>query len=92
MASRISWSPHLRLAAKIARGYRGCGLPIFEVVSEGNVDLMRAVKRFKPDKEFRLSNDAIKWIKASIKVHLGSVVAREDRHHGEPEAAVLQFA
>ena len=57
---------HLRLVAKIAMGYRGYGLPIAEVVSEGNVGLMQAVKRFDPDKSFRLATYAMWWIKASI--------------------------
>jgi RNA polymerase sigma-32 factor len=57
---------HLRLVAKIARGYRGYGLPIAEVISEGNVGLMRAVKRFDPDRGFRLTTYAIWWIRASI--------------------------
>jgi RNA polymerase sigma-32 factor len=57
---------HLRLVAKIAIGYRGYGLPISEVISEGNVGLMQAVKRFEPDKGFRLSTYAMWWIKAAI--------------------------
>jgi len=57
---------HLRLVAKIAMGYRGYGLPINEVISEGNVGLMQAVKRFEPDKGFRLATYAMWWIKASI--------------------------
>jgi RNA polymerase sigma-32 factor len=57
---------HLRLVAKIAMGYRGYGLPIGEVISEGNVGLMQAVKKFEPDKGFRLATYAMWWIKASI--------------------------
>src|SRR6201747_2586193 len=57
---------HLRLVAKIAMGYRGYGLPIGEVISEGNVGLMQAVKRFEPDRGFRLATYAIWWIRASI--------------------------
>ena len=57
---------HLRLVAKIARSYRGYGLSIAEVISEGNVGLMRAVKRFDPDRGFRLTTYAIWWIRASI--------------------------
>ena len=57
---------HLRLAAKMAMGYRGYGLPIAEVVSEANVGLMKAVKRFDPEKGFRLSTYAMWWIRASI--------------------------
>ena len=61
---------HLRLAAKIAMGYRGYGLPISEVVSEANVGLMQAVKRFDPEKGFRLSTYAIWWIKANIQEYI----------------------
>ena len=57
---------HLRLVAKIAMGYRGYGLPIGEVISEGNVGLMQAVKKFEPDKGFRLATYAMWWIRASI--------------------------
>jgi RNA polymerase sigma-32 factor len=57
---------HLRLVAKIAMGYRGYGLPISEIISEGNVGLMQAVKRFEPDKGFRLATYAMWWIKAAI--------------------------
>ena len=61
---------HLRLAAKIAMGYRGYGLPISEVVSEANVGLMQAVKRFDPDKGFRLATYAMWWIRASIQEYI----------------------
>ncbi|MFK7791210.1 MAG: RNA polymerase sigma factor RpoH [Devosiaceae bacterium] len=61
---------HLRLVAKIAMGYRGYGLPIGEVVSEGNVGLMQAVKRFDPDRGFRLATYAMWWIKASIQEYI----------------------
>src|SRR3989475_6634118 len=61
---------HLRLVAKIAMGYRGYGLPISEVVSEGNVGLMQAVKRFEPEKGFRLATYAIWWIKAAIQEYI----------------------
>jgi len=61
---------HLRLVAKIAMGYRGYGLPIGEVVSEGNVGLMQAVKRFEPDKGFRLATYAMWWIRASIQEYI----------------------
>ncbi|MDE2383749.1 MAG: RNA polymerase sigma factor RpoH [Alphaproteobacteria bacterium] len=57
---------HLRLVAKIAMGYRGYGLPIGEVISEGNIGLMQAVKRFEPDKGFKLATYAMWWIKAQI--------------------------
>jgi RNA polymerase sigma-32 factor len=61
---------HLRLVAKIATGYRGYGLPIAEVISEGNVGLMQAVKRFSPEKGFRLATYAMWWIKASIQEYI----------------------
>src|SRR6187401_2762611 len=61
---------HLRLVAKIAMGYRGYGLPISEVVSEGNVGLMQAVKRFEPDKGFRLATYAMWWIRAAIQEYI----------------------
>jgi len=61
---------HLRLVAKIAAGYRGYRLPMSEVVSEGNIGLMRAVKRFEPDKGFRFATYAIWWIKASIQEYI----------------------
>jgi RNA polymerase sigma-32 factor len=61
---------HLRLVAKIAMGYRGYGLPIGEVVSEGNVGLMQAVKRFEPERGFRLATYAMWWIKAAIQEYI----------------------
>ena len=61
---------HLRLAAKIAMGYRGYGLPTSEIVSEANVGLMQAVKKFDPDKGFRLSTYAMWWIRASIQEYV----------------------
>ena len=61
---------HLRLVAKIAMGYRGYGLPISEMVSEGNVGLMKAVKKFEPNKGFRLATYAMWWIKASIQEYV----------------------
>ncbi len=61
---------HLRLVAKIAMGYRGYGLPIAEIISEGNVGLMQAVKRFDPDRGFRLSTYAMWWIRASIQEYI----------------------
>ncbi|HEY5226859.1 MAG TPA: RNA polymerase sigma factor RpoH [Methylovirgula sp.] len=65
-AARRLVTSHLRLVAKIAMGYRGYGLPISEIVSEGNVGLMQAVKRFEPDKGFRLATYAMWWIRAAI--------------------------
>jgi len=61
---------HLRLVAKIARGYRGYGLPISEVIAEGNVGLMQALKRFEPEKGFRLATYATWWIKAAIQEYI----------------------
>jgi len=61
---------HLRLVAKIAMGYRGYGLPVGEVISEGNVGLMQAVKRFEPEKGFRLATYAMWWIRASIQEYV----------------------
>ena len=61
---------HLRLVAKIAMGYRGYGLPVAEVISEGNVGLMQAVKKFDPDKGFRLATYAMWWIRASIQEYV----------------------
>jgi RNA polymerase sigma-32 factor len=61
---------HLRLVAKIAMGYRGYGLPINDVISEGNVGLMKAVKRFEPDRGFRLATYAMWWIRASIQEYV----------------------
>lgn len=77
---------HLRLVAKIAMGYRGYGLPMGEVISEGNIGLMQAVKKFDPEKGFRLATYAIWWIKASIQdyvlrswslVKIGTTAARK---------------
>ncbi|CCQ75046.1 RNA polymerase sigma-32 factor [Magnetospira sp. QH-2] len=61
---------HLRLVAKIAMGYRGYGLPVGELISEGNVGMMQAVKRFDPDKGFRLATYAMWWIRASIQEYI----------------------
>lgn len=69
-AARRLVTSHLRLVAKIAMGYRGYGLPLSEIVSEGNVGLMQAVKRFDPDKGFRLATYAMWWIRASIQEYV----------------------
>lgn len=69
-AARQLVTSHLRLVAKIAMGYRGYGLPLSEVVSEGNVGLMQAVKRFEPDKGFRLATYAMWWIRAAIQEYI----------------------
>ena len=61
---------HLRLVAKIAMGYRGYGLPVSELISEGNIGLMQAVKKFDPDKGFRLATYAMWWIKAGIQEYV----------------------
>src|SRR3954464_10182568 len=69
-AARKLITSHLRLVAKIAMGYRGYGLPISEIVSEGNVGLMQAVKRFEPDRGFRLATYAMWWIRAAIQEYV----------------------
>ena len=69
-AARKLVTSHLRLVAKIAMGYRGYGLPVSEIVSEGNVGLMQAVKRFDPDRGFRLATYAMWWIRASIQEYV----------------------
>ena len=61
---------HLRLVAKIAMGYRGYGLPVAELISEGNVGMMQAVRRFDPDRGFRLATYAMWWIRASIQEYI----------------------
>ncbi len=69
-AARHLVTSHLRLVAKIAMGYRGYGLPVSEIISEGNVGLMQAVKRFEPDKGFRLATYAMWWIRAAIQEYV----------------------
>jgi len=69
-AARRLVTSHLRLVAKIAMGYRGYGLPVSEIVSEGNVGLMQAVKRFDPDRGFRLATYAMWWIRAAIQEYV----------------------
>jgi RNA polymerase sigma-32 factor len=69
-AARKLVTSHLRLVAKIAMGYRGYGLPVSEIISEGNVGLMQAVKRFEPDKGFRLATYAMWWIRAAIQEYI----------------------
>jgi RNA polymerase sigma-32 factor len=69
-AARRLVTSHLRLVAKIAMGYRGYGLPISEIVAEGNVGLMQAVKRFEPDRGFRLATYAMWWIRAAIQEYI----------------------
>ena len=69
-AAHMLVTSHLRLVAKIATGYRGYGLPLGEVISEGNIGLMQAVKKFDPDKGFRLATYAMWWIRASIQEYV----------------------
>ena len=69
-AAQTLVTSHLRLVAKIAMGYRGYGLPLGEIISEGNLGLMRAVKRFEPEKGFRLATYAMWWIRASIQEYI----------------------
>jgi RNA polymerase sigma-32 factor len=86
---------HLRLVAKIAMGFRGYGLPINEVVSEGNVGLIQAVKRFEPDKGFRLATYAIWWIRAAIQeyiLHSWSLVKIGTSTHQKKLFFNLRFA
>ena len=61
---------HLRLVAKIAMGYKGYGLPIFDLISEGNLGLIQAIRKFDPEKGFRLATYAIWWIRASIQEYV----------------------
>ena len=72
---------HLRLVAKIAMGYRGYGLPVSDLISEGNIGLMKAVKKFEPHKGFRLATYAMWWIRASITEYVRVVTSsvRSDR-------------
>ena len=82
---------HLRLVAKIAMRYRGYGLPIADIISEGNVGLMQAVKRFEPERGFRLATYAMWWIKASIQeLHPAFVVAGKNGDQRGPEETILQ--
>ncbi len=69
-AAHLMVTSHLRLVAKIAMGYRGYGLPVAELISEGNVGLMQAVKKFDPDRGFRLSTYAMWWIRAAIQEYI----------------------
>src|SRR6056300_1686672 len=69
-AAHVLVTSHLRLVAKIAMGYRGYGLPVGELISEGNIGLMQAVKKFDPDKGFRLATYAMWWIKAAIQEYV----------------------
>ena len=81
---------HLRLVAKIAMGYRGYGLPLGELISEGNVGLMQAVKRFDADRGFRLSTYAMWWIKASIQEYiLHTWSLGQNWNNRRPEKALL---
>ena len=61
---------HLRLVAKIAMGYRGYGLPVAELIAEGNIGLMQAVKKFEPERGFRLATYAMWWIRANIQEYI----------------------
>ena len=76
---------HLRLVAKIAMGYKGYGLPLNEMISEGNVGLMQAVKKFEPEKGFRLATYAMWWIKASIQKYLKILEFGENRYNNCPK-------
>src|SRR3989442_4804188 len=83
---------HLRLVTKIARDYRGYGLPISEAISEGNVGLMQAVERFEPEKGFPLATYAVWWIKAAIHGYiLRSLSLVEMGTTGQPKEGVFQL-
>ena len=84
---------HLRLVAKIAIGYRGYGLPTSDLISEGNIGLMQAIKRFDPDKRIRFSTYASLVDQGGDpKLHSALVVAREDGHDRQSEEVIFQFA
>ena len=84
---------HLRLVAKIAMGYRGYGLPVADLISEGNLGMMHAVKKFDPERGFRLATHAMWWIKASDSgICIAQLVAGENRHHRLAKKAVFQSA
>ena len=81
---------HLRLVIKIARGFRGYGLPIADLVSEGNVGLMQAAQKFDPDRGFRFATYAMWWISSCDRgVHPALHLDREDGHDGGTEEALL---
>ena len=69
-AADLMVNSHLRLVAKIAMGYRGYGLPVGELISEGNVGMMQAVRRFDPERGFRLATYAMWWIRAAIQEYI----------------------
>ncbi len=82
---------HLRLVAKIAMGYRGYGLPVSELISEGNIGLMQGVKKFDPDRGFRLATYAMWWIQCvDAGIYPAQLEPRKNRHHRRAEKAVLQ--
>ena len=84
---------HLRLVAKIAMGYRGYGLPLADLIAEGNIGMMQAVKRFDPDRGFRLSTYAMWWItRRDTGIYFAFLVTGQNRHHGGAEKTVFQFA
>ena len=82
---------HLRLVAKIAMGYRGYGLPVSELVSEGNIGLMQAVKKFEPERGFRLATYAMWWIKASIQEYVLRSWSLVNRYYGSSKKTFFQF-
>jgi RNA polymerase sigma-32 factor len=82
---------HLRLVAKIAMGYRGYGLPVADLISEGNLGMMHAVKKFEPEKGFRLATYAMWWIKAAIQEYILAVmVTCQNRYHRRAKETVFQ--
>ena len=83
---------HLRLVAKISMGYKGYGLPLSDIIAEGNIGLMQVVKRFDPDRGFRLATYAIWWIKAAIQEYvLRSWSLVKNGYNREPKETILQF-
>ena len=83
---------HLRLVAKIAMGYRGYGLPVSELISEGNIGLMQAVKKFDPDKGFRLATYAMWWIKAGIQEYVLKIMEfSKNGNNGSTEKIVFNL-
>src|SRR3546814_6344029 len=92
---------HLRLVAKIAMGYRGYGLPVSELISEGNIGLMQGVKKFEPERGFRLATYAMWWIRASIQefilrswslVKMGTTAAQRSEEHTSDLQSLMRIS
>lgn len=82
---------HLRLVVKVVSKFRGYGLPVAEMISEGNIGLLYAVDKFDPDKGFRFSTYALWWIRAAVQKYVLNSWC-QNRHHRRAEKAVFQFA